>query len=435
VLPRGPGGQEVTDAFVYVHQTLTGDGSLTVRVTELAGAVPPGPEAGPPILAPWAKAGLLIKDGTKPGSTYAAVLLTGAHGTRLQYDYTHDQAGAAGNTPRWLRLTRTGPAITAAESADGLAWRTIGTARLPHLPATAEAGFFVTSPQYAELVGAGGAMGGPTRATGGFDHLTREGAWSAPAWTTSNVGDSESAQAERHGDSFTLTGSGDIAPAVAGAAGIGVGLTQTLVGTFAALLFVVVIAALSVAGEYRRGLIRTTLAAAPARRQVLAAKAVVVGGLSFGTGLVAATVVVTLGQKVLRGNGVYVHPVSPLTEARIVLGTAALLALAAVLAVALGVLLRRGTLAVTTAVVLVVLPYLLAMTVLPPGAAGWLLRISPAAAFALQQSTPEYPMVFNLYTPPNGYFPLPPWAGLGLLAAWTTVALAAAGYVLRRRDA
>jgi ABC-type transport system involved in multi-copper enzyme maturation permease subunit len=436
VLPVGPGGQEVTDTFTYVHQALAGDGSLTVRVASLTGTPQPGQEGERAILAPWAKAGLIIKDGTKPGSTYAAVLLTGSKGVRMQYDYTHDRAGVSGSAaPRWLRLTRSGETITGAESADGTAWTTVGTARLPGLPATAQAGLFVTSPQYAEQVGVAGAMGGPTRATAAFDHVARQGAWAAPAWITDNVGASRDARAEQRGDVFTLTGSGDIAPAVSGAAGIGVSIAETLLGTFVALLFMVVIGAMFVAGEYRRGLIRTTLAAAPGRGRVLAAKAVVLGAVTFVTGLAAAGVVIVAGQRVLRANGVYVHPASALTELRVVVGTAALLALAAVFALALGVLLRRGTIAVTTAVVLVVLPYLFAMTVLPAGAAQWLLRVSPAAAFALQQSTPEYAQVANLYTPPNGYFPLPPWGGFAVLTAWAAVALAAAAYLLRRRDA
>jgi ABC-type transport system involved in multi-copper enzyme maturation permease subunit len=433
-LPTGPGGEEVTDRFVFVHQALAGDGSLTVRVASLAGAVLPGP-GGEPLLAPWAKAGLIIKDGTKPGSTYAAVLLTGGEGVRMQYDYTHDHAGpAAAAAPRWLRLTRTGDTITGEQSADGVAWTTAGTARLPRLPATAQAGLFVTSPQYARQVGVAGTSGGPTRATGVFDHVARRGDWADPGWLTDNVGDGEAATADRDGDTFTLSGSGDIAPAVAGAAGLGVSLTRTLLGTFAALVFLVVIGAMFAAGEYRRGLIRTTLTAAPGRARVVAAKAVVLGAVTFVPGLIAAAVVVTEGRRVLRANGVYVHPVSALTEIRVVTGTAALLAVAAVFALALGVLLRRGTLAVTTAVMLVVLPYLLAMTVLPAGAAQWLLRVSPAAAFALQQSVPEYAQVANLYTPANGYFPLPPWGGLAVLCGWTAAALAGAAILIRRRD-
>jgi hypothetical protein len=83
----------------------------------------------------------------------------------------------------------------------------------------------------------------------------------------------------------------------------------------------------------------------------------------------------------------------------------------------------------------IVLPYLLAMTVLPATPAQWLLRLSPAAAFAAQQSAVQYDQVANLYTPPDGYFPLPPWAGLAVLAAWCALTLAFAGARLRSRDA
>jgi hypothetical protein len=434
VQPVGPGGEEVRDTFTYVHQGLIADGSLTVRVASLAGEVPPGPGGDKPRLAPWAKAGVLIKDGTRSGSTYAAIMLTGANGVRMQDDFTHDRAGAAGTGPRWLRLTRTGATITGAESSDGVTWHTVGTVRLPGMPATAQLGLFVTSPQYAEQAGAAGAIGGPTLATGTFDHVTREGSWTGTSWTTGNVGDAGS-QATEAGGTFTVSGSGDVAPAVAGAAGVGVGISQTLLGTFVALLFMVVVGAMFATGEYRRGLIRTSLAAVPGRRQFLAAKAVVLAGVTFVTGLVAAAIVLTAGQKVLRANGVYVQKASMLTEVRVLAGTAALLAIAAVFAMALGVLLRRGTLAVTTAVATVVLPYLLAMTVLPTGAGQWLLRVTPAAAFALQQVTPKYAQVANLYTPINGYFPLPPWAGLAVLVAWATVALAGAAFLLGRRDA
>ncbi len=33
----------------------------------------------------------------KPGSAYAAVMVTGGHGIRMQYDYTHDIAGQGGS--------------------------------------------------------------------------------------------------------------------------------------------------------------------------------------------------------------------------------------------------------------------------------------------------------------------------------------------------
>ena len=76
-----------------------------------------------------------------------------------------------------------------------------------------------------------------------------------------------------------MTGTGDIAPVVAGAGpGGGTGtIENTLVGAFAGLIAVVVVAAMFITAEYRRGLIRITLAASPRRGRVLAAKAIVIG--------------------------------------------------------------------------------------------------------------------------------------------------------------
>ena len=100
----GPNGEAVTDQFEFAHQSLAGNGSLTVAVKSLtgqiqappgglslslAGAVPPGPQ-------PWTKAGIIIKASLKPGSAYAAVMVTGSHGVRMQYNYTHDIAGQGG---------------------------------------------------------------------------------------------------------------------------------------------------------------------------------------------------------------------------------------------------------------------------------------------------------------------------------------------------
>jgi hypothetical protein len=84
----------------------------------------------------------------------------------------------------------------------------------------------------------------------------------------------------------------------------------------------------------------------------------------------------------------------------------------------------------------IVLPYILGTTgILPAGAAQWLLRVTPAAAFAIQQSVPAYPQVTASYTPAGGYFPLAPWAGFAVLCGYAALALAVAWYLLRRRDA
>ena len=88
---------------------------------------------------------------------------------------------------------------------------------------------------------------------------------------------------------FTVTGPGDIAPPIPqreprpSKSTIGV----FLLGTFAGLIAVAVVATMFMTAEYRRGLIRTTLAASPDRGRVLAAKAIVIGAVAFVAGLAA----------------------------------------------------------------------------------------------------------------------------------------------------
>jgi ABC-type transport system involved in multi-copper enzyme maturation permease subunit len=140
-------------------------------------------------------------------------------------------------------------------------------------------------------------------------------------------------------------------------------------------------------------------------------------------------------DRLSRDQGLYILPVSWLTEVRVVVGTAALLAVAAVLALAVGTILRRSAAAVTAVIVGVVLTYILAVaSVVPLGVAEWLLRLTPAAGFAIQQSSPVYPQVTNLYTPPN-YYPLAPWAGFAVLCGYAVLAMGLALFLLRRRDA
>jgi ABC-type transport system involved in multi-copper enzyme maturation permease subunit len=238
------------------------------------------------------------------------------------------------------------------------------------------------------------------------------------------------------GGTITVTGTGDIAPYVAGAEGApGSTIGNTLLGAVLALLAAAVVATMFMTSEYRRGLIRVTFAASPARGRVLAAKAVVVAAVTFVAGLAGAIVAVQLGERLLRSNGNFILPASTFSNLRVVAGTAALLAVASVLALALGTILRRSAGAVTVVIALITLPYLLALTALRGSAGDWLLRVTPAAAFAIQQTTPQYPQVSAAYTVGNGYFPLAPWPGFAVLCGYTAVALVLAIVLLRRRDA
>jgi hypothetical protein len=252
------------------------ENSITVAVTSLAGVIdgPSGEYSG---TQPWAKAGVIIKENLGQGSRYAAVMVTPGHGTRMQYDYTQDIAGMPGavttGAPRWLRLVRSGDTITGYDSASGASWTLIGTARLPGLAVTVQAGLFATSPSIIQDTNKGGGSE-PAVVTATFGHPGLLGQWSQRAWAGQQLGGAgtsgsytnniSTGQFTRSGAGFTVTGAGDIAPVVGGIAmGPGYTLQNFLVGVFAGLIVMIVIATLFITGEYRRRLIRTTLTVSP----------------------------------------------------------------------------------------------------------------------------------------------------------------------------
>jgi ABC-type transport system involved in multi-copper enzyme maturation permease subunit len=451
----GPGGEPINDSFYFVRQPLAGDGSVSVRVTSLTERIQTpnsgGIDATEPGVVPWSKAGLVIKENLTQGSAYAAIMVTAAHGVRMQWNYTGDTGGMTGTVgpanPRWLRLTRSGDVITGYDSADGTHWVQVGSVTLAGLPSTAQVGPFTASPDYTEHVGEGfgggtNSFSGPSQATAVFDHLATADGWTAGSWAGGYVGFPEMPGIGGYhlaGGQYTVTGQGDIAPIPSGHGGEAdpaVTVSDYLVGTFAGLIALTVIAALFVTAEYRRGLIRLTFAATPSRARVLAAKAVVVAAVGFVAGLLGAAAAVLAGEAITKARGSYAFPISGLAEARVIIGTAVLAAFFAVLALAIAVIVRRSAATVAAAVLLIVVPYFLAVfAAVPLNAGDWLLRIMPAAGFALQQPYPAYGQVSMFYAPFSGYFPLPAWGGLAVLAAWTAAALALAAYLLRRRDA
>ncbi|GAA2522642.1 hypothetical protein [Winogradskya humida] len=403
-----PAAERVSDTFAFAHKPMSANGSITVHVAALTGTLtypPPGRDAIVPGLVPWAKGGIIIKDGTGQGSPYVALMRTAEHGVRLQYAYTHDLAGSPDAT--WLRLTRAGDTVIGFDSMDGREWTEVGRTRIPGLPATVETGMFATSPGWLGLrtVALGGSVAesGFTQASATFDTITTTGTPTAP-WTPAIVGDLGHTDWEKHhrppgvtesAGTVTVTGSGDIGPQVDGGAR---DIEDTLAALALGLLIVLVISTRANTGPMK------------------------LAAVAFGAGLIAAGVTIPLGVRLLRTNGNTVNAVSALTELRVVVGVGVLFALAALFARALAVRLHRRWLAILVAIAVVVLPYLLAaFPLLPDVVAGWLLRLTPAAGFAVVGTVPEYSQVAAHYAPSTGYFPLPWWGGLLVLVAWTAV--------------
>lgn len=443
----GPLGKPVADAFYFVHQPVTGDTTITVRVAsftpqtdravremggqQLVRLDDPSPFAQP-------AAGIMIKDGTRPGSSYAAVLLTAAQGVRMQWDFDADRAGSAGGGTRWLRLVRSGGTITGYESADGVTWTKIGVATPQQLPSTVEVGFYVTSPPSVYTTRGGGSSSvgmRPTRASATFDNVQ---AATAAVWRAEPVGVPMSEEKQGGSDtgamtaatgSYTVTGSGKVGPNPPDDDMV----EAALIGVIAGLLALIAVGVLFATSEYRRGMIRTTFTALPRRGRVLAAKAAVLGTTSFLVGLVGAVGSLLLAIPVLRRRG-FTPPAFPepsLTDGavlRTILLTAAFMAGVTVVGLAIGVLLRHTAAAITVTVVLVILPLIVGM-ILPGSSPKWLMYTTLAGGMATQRAKPP---TITLAEP---WALIGPWAGIGVIAAWVAGTLGLAWWQQRTRDA
>jgi hypothetical protein len=118
------------DQSHYCHQPLSGDGAITARVVSQENT------------DDWAKAGVMVKASTAAGSDYAALMVTPVNGVHLQSGFDTDVGGPVTGAPIWLRLSRTGDAVTAAWSENGTVWTDFGTVTLA---GAAVVGLFVTS--------------------------------------------------------------------------------------------------------------------------------------------------------------------------------------------------------------------------------------------------------------------------------------------------
>ena len=187
-----------------------------------------------------------------------------------------------------------------------------------------------------------------------------------------------------------------------------------------ALIAVSVMGVLAFSSEYSTGLIRTTFSAAPRRRAVLAAKAVVYAAVTLAAGEVVAFTSFFGVQAILAGHHESVSISRPGVPGA-VLGAGLLLCLAALLGLALGSIIRHtaGGIAATVAVILV--PGILGL--LPSPWDGRLGRFTLLEA--ARQVTALHPAT-NLFSPG--------WSLLVLLA-WPAAALAGAAVLITRRDA
>jgi YVTN family beta-propeller protein len=131
------------DGFHFSRLLLNGDGEIRARVRSFT--------AG----NPWAKAGIMIRETTAAGSRHATAFITPTAANngfgmvwRSAANSPTSYAGGPAINPlpnNWVRLVRTGNAISGFASADGVSWSLISTVTLTGLPAQVSVGLAVTS--------------------------------------------------------------------------------------------------------------------------------------------------------------------------------------------------------------------------------------------------------------------------------------------------
>jgi ABC-2 type transport system permease protein len=192
----------------------------------------------------------------------------------------------------------------------------------------------------------------------------------------------------------------------------GLGLAQLALGALGVL---------AISSEYASGLIRTTFAAVPRRRAVIAAKAAVVGVVTLLAGELIAFATFFTGQWALSAQHLDVTLAHP-GALRGVLAAGFYLAVTAWVGIGLGAVIRHTAGAITAMVgVVFLLPTVIGALPTP-----WDTRIGRITMNqAAQQMIAQHPHA--------GYFSAGP--SFLIVASYAAVALAAAAVVITRRDA
>lgn len=195
----------------------------------------------------------------------------------------------------------------------------------------------------------------------------------------------------------------------------------SLSGTILGQLAIGVFGVLAVTAEYSSGTIRASLTAVPQRTRWLVAKAGVYGLVALVVGEAVSFASFLIGQAIFSGQA----PTATLAHIQVVRAVSlagVYLSLIALLALALGILLRHTAAAITILVaLLLVIPGVI--SALPHGIRDSVGRYLPEqlAGSSMAAVVPE-PHAFG------------PWAATGLLCAYVLLTLIAAAAVLRRRD-
>ncbi|MFI9319980.1 ABC transporter permease subunit [Kitasatospora aureofaciens] len=183
--------------------------------------------------------------------------------------------------------------------------------------------------------------------------------------------------------------------------------------------------AITVFGEYTSGMIRTTFAAVPDRRGVIAAKVLLIGGITALAGAVVSTVSFFACNAMLASRHVGLS-IAQGVSLQAVIAYAAIVPVCALIGMALGALLRHATASIVSLVML--------LFILPLMFGGdryrWLNEIGshlPMATINRLTYNPDSNSTISKWAPSV----LDSWITMGV---WAVVSVAVTAIVVRRRD-
>jgi RHS repeat-associated protein len=171
----------IADAFHFVYQALSGDGSIAARVS-----IPAGTQT---------QAGVMIRQSLDVGSPNGATV---AYGSSVQFDVRTVEDGSTSysggvynvTSPYWVELVRSGSTFTSYASADGVNWTIVGSQTI-NMPQDVFIGLVVN-----------GGSSSPVLATATFDNVSINSS-AAPAPVITSV----SATTGSIGSPVVITGS------------------------------------------------------------------------------------------------------------------------------------------------------------------------------------------------------------------------------------
>jgi hypothetical protein len=138
---QGAGAQiyGTADAFHYVYQPLSGDGTLISRVVSLQGG------------SSHVSAGVMIRETLSAGSTNAKTADWQAYGG-IYFDVRTTSGGSttepgvvSATLPYWVKVSRSGNTFTSYTSSDGVNWVQLGTSQTISMAQNVYVGLAVTS--------------------------------------------------------------------------------------------------------------------------------------------------------------------------------------------------------------------------------------------------------------------------------------------------